>query len=180
MNIKKFKSLPMPKQNPFEWKGFLEFASNYFLSRRIKNPIVVELGTHEGNQRVFYEEILNATYIGIDNKEEMGEQTKTTILGNTHDVKVFKYLKAILNGSPINLLFIDACHRYKYVKKDYEIYGPLTENLIAFHDIKAKAHGVRKFWAELHMNHLDSLFVSFCNAKHDCQIRMGIGVEVIK
>ena len=180
MDIKKFESFPMPKQNPLEWRGFIEFVWNYFNSRGIKNPMVVELGTFRGEQRIFYEEILNATYIGIDNKEEAGEKTKTDIYGDTHDVKVIESLKMILNGRPINLLYIDACHKYEYVKKDYEIYGPMAEDLVAFHDIKARAHGVGKFWAELHAKQLDKLFVSFCNAEQNCHHRMGIGVEVRK
>lgn len=180
MDIKIFESFPTPKQNPLEWRGFIEFIWYYFNSRGIANPMVVELGTHTGNQRIFYEEILNATYIGIDNEEEMGEQTKTDIYGDTHDMKVIESLKTILNGRPINLLYIDACHKYEYVKKDYEIYGPMTENLIAFHDIKAKAHGVKRFWDELHAGQLDRLFISFCNANENCQHRMGIGVEVRK
>ena len=180
MDIKKFESFPMPMQNRLEWRGFIEFVWNYFNSMGIKNPIVVELGTYGGEQRIFYEEILNATYIGIDNKEEMGEQTKTDIYGDTHEAKVIKSLKAILNGKSINLLYIDACHKYEYVKKDYEIYGSMTENLIAFHDIKPRTHGVRKFWSGLQSRHPDKLFVSFCNSSEYCHRRMGIGVEVIK
>lgn len=180
MDIKKFESFPMPKQNRLEWRGFIEFVWDYFNSRGIANPIVVELGTFRGEQKIFYEEILNATYIGIDNKEEVGEQTKTDIYGDTQDAKVIESLKIILNRRAINLLYIDACHKYEDVKKDYEIYGPMTEDLVAFHDIKSRIHGVGKFWGELHAGQPGKLFVSFCNAGERCRHIMGIGLEIRK
>lgn len=180
MDIKKFESFTIPKQNRIEWRGFIEFVWDYFNSKGIKNPMVVELGVFRGEQRVFYEEILGATYIGIDNREEAGKETRADIYGNTHDAEVIESLKIMLNGRPINLLFIDACHKYEYVKKDYEIYGPMTDDLIAFHDIKARVHGVGKLWAELHAGQRGKLFVSFCNADENCHHRMGIGIEVRK
>ncbi len=47
-------------------------------------------------------------------------------------------LLELLNGRPIDFLFIDADHRYAGVKRDYELYSELVRpmGLIAFHDIR--------------------------------------------
>ena len=54
-------------QDPYEWKNFLGFCSYYFGSRGISRPLVVEIGIWNGLQRRFYEQLLGAEYIGIDN-----------------------------------------------------------------------------------------------------------------
>jgi len=83
---------------------------------------------------------------------------------------------------PINLLFIDACHEYSAVKSDYEIYAPLVENLIAFHDVKHPACGVKKFWEELQIQQSSRTFINFSNTVIADFYRdnMGIGVEIKK
>jgi len=145
MNIKEFNILNkavkeqippsrLPTQNLPEWQYFLEFAETYFKNRRIKHPIVVELGIHYGYQKRFYEEILGAEYIGID----FHPKTKPDIFGDTHDEETLNKLKVKLRGRAINLLFIDAEHYYDDVAKDYEMYGPLVQNIIAIHDVVDK------------------------------------------
>lgn len=112
-----------------EWKTFLEFADAYFKTRGILNPIVVEIGTMNNAQKPFYQELLNADHIGID---IVG---RPDILGSSQSLATFDGLKKWLGGRPIDLLFIDGDHTYAAVKSDYEIYGPLTRHIIAFHDI---------------------------------------------
>ena len=48
------------------------------------------------------------------------------------------HLESLLAGRPIDVLFIDADHRYEGVRRDYELYSPLVRDagLIAFHDIR--------------------------------------------
>lgn len=178
MDIEKFKSLSAPNQNYYEWTEFIEFAWDYFQSKNIKNPIVVELGTEAGNQRAFYVEILNATYIGID----VNPIARADIHGNTHDPQTLESLKKILAGRSINLLFIDACHEYNAAKSDYEMYAPLVENLIAFHDVKHPAFGSRKLWEELRAKRPPGTCIVFSNTVPADFYRdnMGIGVEVKK
>jgi len=135
-----------PGQNAKEWEFFLEFAERYFKDKNIGNPIIVELGVRMGCQQRFYEQLLGAKYIGIDADET---HSKPDILGNTHNPETLKRLKGLLAGKPINLLFIDADHSYDSVKKDFEIYGPLTRHIIAFHDIRTEQVHVRLFWEEL-------------------------------
>lgn len=133
-------------QQPQEWQLFLEFVDAYFKNRKIERPIVVELGTAGNSQKKFYEELLGARHIGINISDV---RNKPDILGDTHDESTVEKLKSILGGKPINLLFIDANHNYQDVKQDYEMYAPLTKNIIAFHDIKLQREEVRLFWKEI-------------------------------
>jgi len=149
MDINALKALTAgrcPSQNPVEWQCFMEFVSAYFENRGIECPVVVELGIWHGKQRRFYEEFLGAKYIGIDITAEKGVPE---IMGDTHDPKTFERLKDLLGGKSINLLFIDAGHTYQDVKRDYEIYAPLTKNIIAIHDIMLHREEVRLFWNEI-------------------------------
>lgn len=63
-------------------------------------------------------------------------------------------LQGALGGRMIDMLFIDADHRYEGVKRDYELYSPLVREggIIAFHDIirqNDQRSGVHTLWAEL-------------------------------
>ncbi len=64
-------------------------------------------------------------------------------------------LLEILNGRPIDFLFIDGDHRYLGVKKDFELYAGLVRRggLIAFHDIRPnnidKTIQVFQLWDEI-------------------------------
>lgn len=147
MRLLKFKELMghRPWQHPKEWRYFLEFAYVYFKDRGIENPIVVELGVGLNRQKVFYEELLGARHIGIDNKEAR----KPDILGDTYDTATMTRLKEMLDGEEINLLFIDASHDYADVRHDFELFSPMTKNIIALHDIITLREEVRVYWKEL-------------------------------
>ena len=169
MNMKRYNKLMRrgaPKQHPPEWQTFLEFCESYLEKHGIKNPIVVELGTWRDTQKKFYEQLLNAHHIGID---ITGDQNAPDILGNTHDPKTIEKLKGKLGGKPINILFIDASHRYKNVKRDFAIYAPLCSDIIAIHDIElgryqeASTREVWKFWDELRLKtHAETQPYTFC------------------
>jgi len=140
-----------PGQGTWEWQMFLEFIEAYFKNREI-NPIVVEIGTRRNRQKGFYEHILKARHIGIDRSSHF---SKPDILGDSKDIKTLEVLKEMLDGQNINLLFIDGDHSYEGAKSDYEMYGPLAKDIIAFHDISARRLGVYKLWADL-VTHDDS------------------------
>jgi hypothetical protein len=114
-----------------EWKAYLEYVGGYFRSRWIDRPVVVEIGILDGAQRRFYENLLNAEYIGID----IDPKSPADIHGNSADPGTVAKLKARLAGRQIDLLFIDGLHTYAGAKADYEIYGPLTKHIVAIHDI---------------------------------------------
>jgi len=131
-----------------EWRCFLEFADAYFSIRNISNPIIVEIGIGGGFQKSFYRELLSGEHIGIDINCQEGHPD---IIGDSHDPGTVGELKTQLAGRSIDLLFIDGDHSYDSVKRDYELYGPLTKHLIAIHDIQTPSvpNDVKRFWNEL-------------------------------
>ena len=176
MDIKLFKTLPRPSQNIAEWQLFLEWVDSYFKSRGITQPIVVELGTWYNRQKSYYEQLLGAKHIGIDS---CTSRTPPDILGDTHSQETVQELKARLDGQPINLLFIDAGHDYRDVKQDYEIYAPLTKNIIALHDIFLEREEVRLFWEEIQRNQEYTTMTILAPAKfHPERLFVGIGLII--
>ena len=171
MNLELFSKLMVkrnePRQRLHTWKMFLQICEVYLKECEIKNPVIVELGVMRNRQKQFYEQLLNAYHIGIDISDAKGTPD---ILGNTHDPYTLKLLKEKLKGRKINILFIDASHKYDSVKKDFEIYSPLCDGIIVLDDInlsrhrsrKRKRHGVWLFWDELRLseNYDDYLFLS--------------------
>lgn len=54
----------------------------------------------------------------------------------------------------IDLVFIDACHTYQCVKRDYFVALMLGAKYIIFHDIASvSTKGVRNFWSEIKKTH---------------------------
>ena len=194
MNIKLYEELMKQEgrlaQNPPEWKQFLEFCEMYLTKHRIKNPIVVELGTLYGMQKRFYEDLLGARHISIDSNNE---RSVPDITGFTEDPKTLTKLKDMLGGRPINILFIDASHRYKYVSRDFKIYSPLCSDIVAFHDIEVGRHSRRRkhdvfvFWDELkelsysrtgQYEHTMFIEIRQCRQKRKRSARQGIGMMI--
>lgn len=142
------------KQESTEWRMFLEFCSAYLKNNKIKNPVVVELGTLNNKQKAFYEQLFDAEHIGIDISDERG---KPDILGDTHAPETLAKLMRKLNGRPIDILFIDASHLYEDVIEDFESYSPLCSGLVVIHDTetlrntKRKSIQVWKFWDEIRL-----------------------------
>ena len=177
-----------PSQNPTEWEMFLEVCDIYLRKRKIKNPVVVELGVLWNRQKPFYEQLLGAEHIGIDSEDSRGVPD---IKGFTHDAGTINTLTAKLNGRSIDILFIDASHRYNWVKKDFELYSPLSNGIIAFHDIETgykeerHKHQVWRLWNELleesyvkEGRYKDYMFLSIrqCRRKKNRSGKMGIGL----
>lgn len=171
-------------QDPYEWLNFLEFTTSYFLSRAVVRPLVVEIGIWNGVQRRFYETLLSAEYIGIDNLKPFAPLTVTgpctvpDIVGDSHDPATVARLQERLAGRQIDLLFIDGDHSYGSVRRDYELYAPLTRHLVAFHDMVG-TEGVATFWNELVAAEKSRPFLTFRHdSAADWTLQMGIGLMV--
>ena len=138
----------------------------------IERPIVVELGSALNRQQPFYEQLLGARHISIDIRGE------PDIRSNTHSVLTQERLKEMLGDKPIDLLFIDASHDYVDVKRDYEIYEPLTKYIVALHDIFLKREEVRLFWDELTRKEKRHLKLTFNCWNSGQKLDMGIGLII--
>lgn len=187
MNLGLFENLfeDRPSQHKPEWRFFLEICEMYIKKHEIKHPVVVELGLWRNKQKQFWNQLLGAEHIGIDFSTR---RCTPDIHGHLHDTATVAMLKEKLKGRPINILFIDGSHFYRNVKKDYEMYSPLCNGIIALHDIESCRHVGRKkaeawkFWDELKTmawhgaeEHKNSLFLSIFQHKVGA---MGIGVII--
>jgi len=136
------------------------------------------LGAYKNQQKKFYEQLLNARHIGID------IAGGTDIKGNTHTQETLEALKEMLGGNAINLLFIDGMHFYKDARADYNMYGSLTKNIIAFHDISESLYTqaniqdgrVSKLWAEIIASEKQYTLMTF--NKWQSQGQYGIGLLI--
>jgi len=151
MNLELFNKLweERPSQRKQEWLAYLEICEIYLKKHNIKKPIVVELGVYFNKQKRFYEQLLGAEHIGIDIADR---RSVPDIIGDTHDSETLKRLKERLDDRDINILFIDASHKFDDVKKDFKIYSPLSVDIVAFHDTEIgkrggrDGHQVWRFW----------------------------------
>jgi predicted O-methyltransferase YrrM len=80
------------------------------------------------------------------------------VVGDSHEPRTLQRIHLLLEGRPLDLLFIDGDHTYEGVKQDLADYAPLVRpnGLIAFHDIvpggpgkHGDPGGVPAFWQEL-------------------------------
>lgn len=180
MNLELFNELwaeGRPSQHSGEWREFLTFCESYLKKHDIRKPIVVELGLFANTQKKFYERFFEAEHIGVDRK---ARRCIPDIRGNTHSLETLGALKKKLRGRPVNILYIDASHTYESVKRDFEMYGPLCNGIIAFHDINLgrgkteEARQVWRFWDELKVKECENF--SFFSIEKD----MGTGIMVRK
>jgi predicted O-methyltransferase YrrM len=94
-------------------------------------------------------------------------QRLVSIEGDSHADETVSRLEGLLEGEPLDLLFIDGDHSYDGVRADFERYGRLVRpgGLIALHDVNEDfrtRHGVDspsisgevpRFWQELKQSH---------------------------
>lgn len=178
-----------PSQHAPEWELFLEICELYMMKRRIKKPVVVEIGTWKGRQKVFYEQILGAEHIGID---ITSKRSTPDILGDSHDPKTLETLIGKLDGRPINILFIDGDHHYEDVKKDFEMYSLYCSDIIVLHDIELGRTKnkddltVWKFWDELkekaiaqYEKYSEFMFITISQAHFHRKGDRGAGIGLI-
>lgn len=149
------------------------------LISEIKPKIALEIGTAGGGTLYLLSKCASSdsTIISIDLPEGMFgggypiwkipfyksfarvRQRMYLIRADSHNSDTLEICKSILAHRTVDFLFLDGDHRYKGVKKDFEMYSPLvTEGgIIAFHDIvpgpPASVGGVPRFWREIHRDY---------------------------
>lgn len=157
-----------------------------------KSPkVIVEIGTAMGGALFCFTKLAspNSRIVGIDIGgyrtwkvpiyQAFARETQNLHLlrFDSHHPETLQKLREILQGEPINFLFIDGDHSFEGVKRDFEMYAPLVAKggIIAFHDIvpgpRKNVGGVPEFWKELKTRFPHEEFVENWN-----QGGMGIGV----
>lgn len=162
----------MTQLGMLQWPGELEMLDAFLQDREIRTAL--EIGTGAGGftqwlaARVSYLLVTidlpggSSTGLQHDACLARNAQLKTeyshlvTIMGDSHDPLVFADVCRVLEGNPVDLLFVDGDHSRAGVAQDYADYGRLVRpgGVVAFHDISADAfesHGVDvpRFWREL-------------------------------
>lgn len=170
-----------PSQHYDEYFQYLDWLSSYLKHNNVEKPVVVEIGIRFGQQSWHYIEQLDAEYIGMDirlknysipNAVIPGYDDKVRlhpeaqfIQGNSILKETKEKLIKLLNGRKIDVLFIDSLHTEEHAKKEWQLYSPLVENIVAFHDINIKGK-----------KNVASLWASMVNQKFPCVEFKGRGV----
>lgn len=128
-----------------EFRVFFKVAK-----RKIKIKNVVEIGTHKGVSAAYIAKFVDRVYTfdikDYPIKHKVWEDIGVKYKIRSYIVKDRKEIKEWLDLIEFDFAFIDGCHRYKEVKKDFELVKRCGR--VLFHDVVA-LKGVKKFVSEL-------------------------------
>lgn len=139
----------------------VEVAS--LLRHLAKNPpsVIVEVGVWRGgNAAILKTAFPDVRLIGVDCNDiedpRISDQPSLDdaiqrfgieyVQGGAEDVGTVERVQGMLGGAQADYLFIDAAHDYDSVKRDFELWSPLTHQ-VGFHDLFNP--DVYRFWREL-------------------------------
>jgi len=182
--LKEFKPHGLPKiyvnQIWTEWKEFLEF-----MARERKPKRILEIGTGRGGSTYFLSKLggEGSLLITIDVDPTSREyvalfrryrpQQISCVVADSGDPTTVQAVAAILDGAPLDLLYIDGDHSYEGVKRDFELYRTFCteKSLICLHDINpdygvskgvqtdAYSGEVYRFWGEIKAKYEHTEFI---------------------
>ncbi len=150
-------------QKPYELSAFLAIL----VDMQPRPQIMVEIGCDAGGTLWAWKQIGIPRVIGIEYPDEHSDDNPwgtdnplvphgcEIIRGDSHEDETRQQLSALLDGQPIDVLFIDADHTYEGVKKDFLMYAPMVANegAIVLHDISPHPHhpgvGVQRLWQKM-------------------------------
>ena len=84
-----------------------------------------------------------------------GNQRIEIVRGDSHDSATAALVESLMEGAPLDLLFIDGDHSYEGAKADFMLYSPMVRHggLIVLHDVVRNNLNpeikVFKFWREI-------------------------------
>lgn len=151
----------------FQWEK--EFAVVLELYRRVQPETVLEVGTYHGG--TLYHWLTNAqpgttivsldSYaVGVDNRHLYETWVPDDVVLHVYegDSNNPESAKLVADHGPFDWTFIDAGHYYEEVLRDWQLYGPLTDGVVLFHDIlpPTEAHPeieVDRLWQEIKLTH---------------------------
>lgn len=153
------------QQNPSEWKLFVD----RMIDMRCESFVGIG-ALHGGNQwdiaRKYSHLGMKCEMLVVDSSaSRQALRSFDFINRNFKDIKVdfricdsSKIKSEDLHGS-WDACFIDGCHLYDSVRRDYELVSPLVKKMIGFHDINADLQstngqfGVQKLFDEIKAKH---------------------------
>jgi cephalosporin hydroxylase len=121
-----------PAQDKDEIKRLLAILT------QLRPKVVLEIGTGRGGTLFLFTRVADpeAIIVSVDYGPfqilmaplfrcfAKDKQIIYPIVGDSHALSTLNKIKRLLEGRKIDFLFIDACHDYGSVKKDYEFYSP--------------------------------------------------------
>lgn len=172
-----------------------ELASLMGVVKRLRPRVVVEIGTHRGGSLHGWSRVAapDALLVSIDlptpeyGPERAGDlrrllrpgQRLAEIRADSHDPATRASLLRILDGRPVDFLWIDGDHTEAGVRADWADYAPLVRpgGVAALHDIQYNpafpSTRVDRLWAELADRHAARAFI---DQDQPGGVGMGIGV----
>jgi len=149
------------------------------LIRAARPRVVLEIGLYHGGTFFLWSRAAapNAHLLAIDTRPvgrlgawspfclvrrsfAVGSQRVTLLMdSDSHSESTLRRVMALLDGRPVDFLFIDGDHSHDGVWQDFNMYSPLVApgGLVAFHDVSLNplewTKGVAQFWREFTIDH---------------------------
>jgi hypothetical protein len=141
------------QQKESEWKWLLSKCEQH----QVRS--VLEIGCYSGGGTFSFATFVDRL-ISVDIARPMFDTSKVKcnfnyVRGDSSQQDTANKVATLLGQNKMDLLFIDGCHSYHGVKRDFELYSKFASKLVAFHDIvDSEFHRscsclVSKFWEEI-------------------------------
>lgn len=141
-----------------------ELAPFCALLEALRPRHVLEIGFRRGGTLAVWHALSSGNALGIDLPDDFSEARARELmdayaprlfvmLHDSHDEATLRDVRSVLQGEPLDLLFIDGDHSAEGVARDLEMYEPLVRpgGVVAFHDIQPHpgSIGVHEMWKRL-------------------------------